>query len=250
MDYAPAAKQDSDCDMSSNPRANMQEPSSAKHEFDEQLQAATRISAVDNRKFILDSRVTAWLRRSTNNGVTNAARVLNLTVQGGGDTPRQFDRLLGHMGEADGKCWLRTFAILLQINCSNGENMGKHIVRFFHLDILDYRLGTLTKEELKNIAKHLDIIKSEHDFITDRIWELQWQMCTVKAFDETFKQIFPPGQMILPVTKQALIKKGGTGAIYMIEVPWECVHRSLAVKVKRKPYDNYDEDGKWEGQVR
>ena len=34
----------------------------------------------------------------------------------------------------------------------------------------------------------------------------------------------------------------------MIEVPWECVHQSLAAKLKRKPYVNFVE-GNWEGEV-
>ena len=251
MDRVPTVGRDSDYYYASNSRGDSQEPSNAKDEFDEQLEAATRTSAIDYRKFVLASRVTAWFRRSTDDGVTNAVRVLNLMEQGGGDTPRQFYRLLEHMDKSDEKCWLRTFTILLQITRSNGENMGEYILRFFHLDILDRRLGTLTKPELENkVAQLLSSSKAEHKLISGRIWELQWQMCTVKAFHETIKQIFAPGEMILPVTKQILIKKGGTGAIYMIEVPWECVHQSLAAKLKRKPYINYDADGNWEGEVR
>ena len=251
MDHSiPGIRRDSDCDMLSNSMGSTQEPRCAKEEFDEELEAATRISAIDNRKFILASRITAWLRRS-NYGVTNAVRVLNCMVQGEGDKPRQFERLLIHMDDSDEKCWLRTFAILLQITRSNGDNMGEHIVRFFNLDILDHRLGTLTKSDLRNIvAQLLKIPKSEQNIISDAIWELQWQMCTVKAFHETFKRIFAPGEMILPVTKLTLIKKGGTGAIYMIEVPWECVHQRLADKLKRKPYANYDSDTNWVGEVR
>ena len=224
---------------------------SALEDFYQQLDACRRVSEIDDRSFILTSRLLEWFREHPNKDPgakgTNAGRVLN-AVYGTEDAgPNIISRLIFHMGDLDDKCWLRTFTVLLQLTGPKG-NMGKFINRFYSLDVLDKYLP-MGKNDLYSKILSMGFADEEAAGFAMKFWELQWELYAHKAFHEAYDQIYAAGEMILPITTKVSLKEGGAGTIFGIEVPCECIPPSLSSKIKKSPYTKEDEDGNPEGEV-
>ncbi|KAK9802150.1 hypothetical protein SCARD494_00083 [Seiridium cardinale] len=209
-------------------------------DFRHQLEKARRQSAIDGRHFIITKRIIDWFMSPCVGaelpGCTNAVHVLR-AVCGIDKNPREKSSLLNHANPEDPKCWLRTFAILLQLDYK-GANMGKHIHRFFELDVLDSRLGHSVRAHLADVVfPDLMIPEDDAELLARRFDELEWQLCTDTTLDGPRNRLYRHGKKkILPITQKVPLKEGGTSIIYMIEVPSECVPPSLASKLKRTPH--------------
>ncbi|KAH6656535.1 hypothetical protein BKA67DRAFT_531800 [Truncatella angustata] len=215
-------------------------PQTPIQEFLAQIKAAKRTSAIDDRDFILASRILQWFRSPSPKdksftGRNNAARVLH-AVCGVDDTPHRNTKLLDHINN-DSRCWLRTFAVLLQMDHED-QNMGRYIHRFAELDFLDQRLGCPVKDNLKEeVLQYLNISPPDAERLAKEFEDLQWQLYTDTTLNEADNQVYHYGtRKILPITQKVVLTEGDTSAIYQIEVPCECIPPSLAARVKRKPY--------------
>ncbi|KAL1880072.1 hypothetical protein Daus18300_001435 [Diaporthe australafricana] len=223
-------------------------------DFKHELKAAQRWSIIDGRRFVLASRIANWLRAppegsATPHASTNTRRILEALYGPNHDRPDEIDWLLRSMGRNNRDCWLRTFAILLQME-HNGQNMGKHMNAFFTQKILDARIGHLAENHVGPIFTDIGFDAGDSKRLAIQFTNLQWEFCTREAFDTVFGRIYEHGSnMIIPVTKKVLLKEGGTGMLYIVEVPRECIPFALAEEIEGPHYTRYNEDGT-EGEVR
>lgn len=223
-------------------------------DFKRELETAQRWSIIDDRRFILASRISHWLRapcdgNATPEGSTNARRILEALYGPNHDRPAEIDLLLGHMAQDNKDCWLRIFAILLQME-HNGQNMGKHIYALFKQKILDASIGHLTESHLESMFNDVLVGFDDTDSkrLASQFTSLQWELCTRETL-HTQGRVFTHGSnMIIPVTKKILLKEGGTGMLYIVEVPTECIPLTLTEEIEGKHYTRYNEDGT-EGEV-
>lgn len=223
-------------------------------EFQDKLHDARRHSAIDNRCFILASRIANWLRSSpdghaTPEGTPNARRILEELYGPKHDRPFEIELLLKDMGQDNKHCWLRIFTILLQMEY-NGQNMGKHIYEFFTQKILDTDIGKLTESYLEPFFRHIGIYPNDCNRLAREFARLQWELCTRDTFDQVYGRLgdYERG-WIIPVTKKIPLKVGGTGTLYIVEVPSECIPSALARQIEGRQYPSYNEDGRNEGEV-
>jgi hypothetical protein len=122
------------------------------------------------------------------------------------------------------ECWLKVFTILLQMD------MGHHIDELWRNHFVDRRLP-FSKEECGKISRLLQLDSA--DTFANNFFELQYQLCAEESLDS------PNGQMldsmrILPVCKLEPVKPDRT-VIFLIEVPHECIPKTVEEKIKRKP---------------
>lgn len=226
---------------------------SAVDDFKHELRAARRRSVIDHRYFILASRIARWLRappdgRATPDGSSNARRILEALYGPDHGRPDEINWLLDHMKEDNTHCWLRIFTILLQMEHS-GQNMGKHIHAFFQQKILDTSIGHLTKSRLEPMFRNIGFSRNDSERLATEFLRLQWELCTREALDKVFGRSYDFGKdWIIPVTKKVLLKEGGTGTLYIVEVPSECVPMALEKEIEVRQYIRYNEDGT-EGEV-
>lgn len=226
---------------------------SAIDDFRHELKAARRRSVIDDRYFILTSRIAHWLRappdgHATPDGSSNARRILEALYGPNHGRPDEINLLLDHMKEDNTHCWLRIFTILLQMEHS-GQNMGKHICAFFKQRILDKSIGQLTESHLEPMFRDIGFSRNDSERLAAEFSWLQWELCTREAFDKVFGRFYDYGKdWIIPVTKKVLLKEGGTGILYIVEVPSECVPVALAKEIEGRQYIRYNEDGT-EGEV-
>jgi len=213
--------------------------------FNKQLQACRRRSTIDGRPFILASRLIDWLRSPVDdpNASTNAGRILNEVYPRSDELdPKMRTRLLSFSDDSNSKCWLRIVTILLQMPAY--LRSFAEIIKIFHeLGISDLKLP-IDKQDT-NITRQLKNFVFTSQATTDFINEfdrLQWELVCDKAFDEDHIDGYPHPHlgMILPVTGKECTKQGGQGAIFMIEVPAECLPQTLSEKMRRKPYAKDD----------
>ncbi|KAJ0103838.1 uncharacterized protein J7T55_000466 [Diaporthe amygdali] len=230
-----------------------QDGQNALDDFKRELEKAQRWSIIDDRRFILASRIANWLRTSPDGNApdssTNARRILKALYGPNHGRPDEIDWLLIHMGQDNKECWLRIFTILLQME-HNGQNMGKHVNAFFKQKILDTSIGHLTDSSLWDIFHQVGFDLANSKRLAAEFSDLQWELCTREAFDKVFGRFYDHGsKMIIPVTRKVLLKEGGTGTLYIIEVPRECIPHTLAKEIEGRHYTRYNEDGT-EGEVR
>lgn len=222
-------------------------------DFEYELKAARRRSVIDDRHFILASRIAHWLRappddHATPDGSSNARRILETLYGPFHGRPDEINWLLDHMEKNNTDCWLRIFTILLQME-HHGENMGKHIYAFFKQKILDTSIGQLTESRLEPIFKDIGFSRCDSEKLATEFSRLQWELCTRDAFDKVFGRFYDYGKdWIIPITKKVLLKEGGTGTLYIVEVPSECVPMDLAKEIEGRQYIRYNDDGT-EGEV-
>lgn len=227
----------------------------ALEDFKHELEAAQRWSIIDDRRFVLASRISHWLRApyggdSTSAGSTNARRILEALYGPDHDGHDEIDLLLEQMEKERKECWLRVFAILLQMN-RNGQNMGRYIFALFRQKISDTSIGHLTNNDisqLESVFCEQGFDETESKSLVSQFTTLQWELCTREAL-HTQGRIYTHGSnMIIPVTDKILLKEGGTGKLYIVEVPTECIPPTSAQEIQGKHYTRYNEDGT-EGEV-
>lgn len=223
-------------------------------EFKRKLHDSRRQSAIDNRWFILASRIANWLRsppdgHATAEGTPNARRILEELYGPKHGRPDEIDRLLKHMGQDNKECWLRVLTILLQME-HDGQNMGKHIYEFFKQKILDTSIGKLTESYLEPKFRHMKIDPNERSRLAREFSRLQWELCTRDTFDQVHGCVYEYGrEWIIPVTEKNPLKEGGTGTLYIVEVPSECIPSALAEQIGGRQYTRINENGTG-GEVR
>jgi hypothetical protein len=224
----------------------------ALEDFKRELEAAQRFSVIDKRRFILASRISQWLRAphhgsATPAGSTNARRILETLYGQNHDGHDEIDVLLEHMAKENNDCWLRVFAILLQM-VHNGQNMGRYIYALFKQQILDKSIGRLTDSDLEYALNEAGFGEAESKRLASQFMTLQWELCTRESLHTLGRSFTHGRKMIIPVTRKVLLKEGGTGKLYIIEVPTECIPSALTKEIEGKHYTRYNEDGT-EGEV-
>lgn len=228
-------------------------------DFEHKLKEAQRFSALstsqDNvpRRFVLASRVSDWFRSAPRDGTddsTNAARVLS-AVLGPNAQPNERHLLLRTMDRDDNLCWLRVFTILLQIKYE-GENMGKYITRFYNRPVVDRHLGhKYIHSDVANIFYGIELVKyrSDAEKLATEFCSLQWELCTGSVFDGARNREWEYDCTIIPITNMIPLKEGGTGKVFIVEVPRECIPKRLEDRMSLKLYTRFNDDGTPEGEV-
>jgi hypothetical protein len=202
-------------------------------DFRRQLALCRRISIIDGRPFILAKRLLDWFRSKPTPTGTNASRVLS-AVCGSHDVlnPHLHSTLLANMDthQPGVKKWLKTFAILLQLG------RGRFIGRFWTAKLCDDRMP-ISKEQLRDAWLEFGLHVEEAEKLANSFRVLQLELHTVNAFDETRGTIYTHENVILPFTSKETARVGGSGSIFNVLVPVECIHTTLGSKIKADPFE-------------
>jgi hypothetical protein len=206
--------------------------SSPVDDFYRQWDLCRRFSAIDGRPFILAKRLLDWFPTYPTPNATNAGRVLS-AVCGSNDHrhPNLHYTLLTNMDirKPDVKRWLKTFAILLQLG------RGKFIGRFWTAKLCDDRMP-ISNEDLRTAWLDFGFPEDEAQDLANRFRDLQLQLHTINAFYDTNGTSYTHDTMILPFTTKEAARVGGSGSIFNVSVPVECIHKTLTEKIKAKPF--------------
>jgi hypothetical protein len=215
-----------------------EEPRDPLEEFYALLEACKMKSVIHtpHREFIQVSRLLTWFRSHWKHETrkTNAGRVL-MAVYDSNDPPNLIHDLLQVMMPGE-QCWLKIFIILLQLN------KGTYIEKFWNLGIVDQRLPIGAEELRSKIYNMFGPLDDEAYKFANDFFELQFQLLAKDSLDSTNGRILDPVH-ILPVCKMDPIKPGGSGKIFQIEVPCDCVCTNILKKIRSKPYKKDGQDG-------
>jgi len=230
----------------------------ALEDFRVELELCRRVSQIDKRPFFLTERLAKWFRSPSSSNQdgeskgTNAGRLL-LIVSDSVERPNFVPTLLEHMADDDNQCWLRVFAILLQLDLGRIDpdssagraHLGhaKMLNRFFHTGLLDRKLPIGENDLFKEISNTFSMETGEAKEFAQQFWRLQWEFCTRDAFDNAYNRTYGFDKMILPICTIDAVKPGGSGRIFQVEVPVECIPDSLARKITARPYRKDDPQG-------
>jgi hypothetical protein len=204
-------------------------------EFRRQLEACRLVSAFERRKFILVPCLLSWFGQGDN------AKLLLTEVWDPKEATlpsHHRQTLLGNIGQR--KCWLKVFTVLVQMKDSKGKGLGQHIKHFWFNDHYDSKIP-MSLDTLRDQFKGIGFDKTEAARLAEDFHALQLELCT-DSLENPYNKTFGFNRKPLPITDKEKINEGSIGKVYQVEVPCECIPKSLSDKISINPYSKVNSD--------